>query len=119
MGADFTFATIPRAKATGERRKELRRLLNTLTDKDLEELESFTGNSIRELKNDIEEYWNLIEYRDVSTIRIGRSIPHLITGGLTYGDSPTDSYDVISRLNLVSKIFYILEKWAREDKKKA
>jgi hypothetical protein len=65
-----------------------------------------------------DEYWNLTKYRDVVVLQpTGCRVPYICSGGMSWGDSPTDSFDVIEKMLVVAKIFRLLYKWAKQDQK--
>lgn len=105
MGADFCFCLLPVCEMTPERIAEASALL--VDDDDW-------GVSAEELAEYLDRY-SKTDYRD--SREVGTTyfdgIEYLVTGGLSWGDPPTDEYAEWSHLE--RQIGHLLMKWARED----
>lgn len=112
MGADFLFATLPFAKDTQERRTELRAACLSCHGC----CSSCHGCDEERLTALSDEYWMLHDLRDVSTISLQDSSEFLITGGMSYGDDPSESFNTFMDLSAIDPVWDLLEKWSKEDK---
>jgi len=120
MGASFLFAVLPACVLTKERRQQLLAIIDKMDDStefsscvfpDEEDLDA-----IKEaLKTDVGIYEKLDTFRDTGGYTPDGSFPLLLTGGMSWGDPPTDSYDILNELAAVPDIWNALAKWARED----
>lgn len=124
MGADFLLAYLPYCDVTEERGKVLNDIVNGLSEKDIEDVGNWTSwEDLVEAKEVIQDYIetykdnNFSGRRDVTWLTLG-GCRYYFSGGMSWGDSPTDAYDVIMILSQISPIFDTLEKWCREDIKK-
>lgn len=116
MGADFTYAILPYAEHTFERAKELHRIVTHLPEDTIADITSFHGIETREEFAELaREYWNLGNKRDVGGLWLEDQIHYILTGGLSWGDSPTDSYKVMAALTDILDVWKALELWASED----
>lgn len=125
MGADFTLAKTPVFRMTEDRKRVLTEELSNLTPQDYENLraelfwDDESDTEIQEACLDaIEQVMNLGEPNDCGTDweynKKGERMMFLYTGGLSWGDAPTDNY------HLVSSLYYIpvaetIERFAVED----
>ena len=125
MGADFTYLTVPRVEMTPERKEQLIALIDTLTLEDFDERYDFDdeddeGNPIGIddekdfLKTIIENYNDFDQRRDTSDIS-SNGIWKYITGGMSWGDAPTDAYDLFDHIVNCPPLYDTLLKIARED----
>jgi hypothetical protein len=124
MGADLLLVAVPCCDLDrGDRSTVAKALINNLTDA---ECESLTDNACqwdeetpqeirRRLLHVLDQYdegWG----RDVSDFKQeGADHTVLITGGMSWGDSPTDAYDEMRILLYFDALYDLLLKWARED----
>lgn len=116
MGADFLYNYIPICKLTPKRLAALAAEVSDVDYLDPDLLNKGIPLTEEVLKNAINDYtsgrWALS--REVSVM----SMPHAdfyITGGMSWGDPPTDAYD---DFKLLSDVEDLLLKWAIEDKSK-
>lgn len=112
MGADFCFAIIPVCKVTPEREAKLKLLVEDLfKDHDEDEF----GHTKEDVLSAVDSYADSFDcHREVGTMTI-RGAAYYITGGMTWGDSPTEAYD---ELSVLDELFEQLEEWSLEDNKK-
>lgn len=117
MGADFLYAAVPACKYTPERKIKLREYLFSLTDEDFYHFDACTsGNRNREsLSRLVDEYWTLCQRRDCGLF-FANDIEYFITGGMSWGDVPTDIFDTITKFECLEKIYTLLTEWAEDDK---
>lgn len=114
MGADFTFTLLPVCKLTEERKQELVGMAKTVEVQSCLE-DYFPERSDEEWIGFIEDclgqYKDFSRRRDVGVLEKG--IAYYITGGMSWGDSPTDSFDPMNALDIA--FGHIFEKWAQEE----
>ena len=129
MGADLLLAFIPYPKMTEERQNQIGAIIDALTFEDIEEyVECDTRHGdvetdgrdavLTDIKNDIrrifDEYEQMPSSRSVGMVTI-RGYTYLFTGGLSWGDSPSDVFDDITMLTQIDPIYRQLESWAVAD----
>jgi len=120
MPMEFYSCCIPAAMDTLQRRNDLAAHIQNLSDEALVELEELYPDAQEMDRDDLVEratrYWDLLDDKlDADILTLPGSAPHIISGGMSLGDSPTDSFDVILFLGRVPGVYALLEKWARED----
>ena len=114
MGADFTFATFPYFDMTHDRRAQFAELIMNLPASETDEFQEWFGlededaYNLEELMQDIESACSVV-CRETSTITTyndkGERYELNITGGMSWGDSPTDAYDVFNRAAFFDSIY--------------
>ena len=129
MGADFLYQVIPAAICSDERQSGLETLVRQLSDDDLvafdeecfcgdynpDDLDS-RGKLIELLLGDVKEYWEIDGRRDTALLHLSTDQPaYFITGGMSWGDGPTATFDLMGRLIYIPGLFEILKAWAGED----
>jgi len=117
MGADFLYAAVEWPVGKNDEATELNRVkmlaevehnINKLTldDIDLDWCSEYEGMSIEEIKEHLHEDLDRLadatmdNLRDAACLRTGTAI-FVLTGGMSWGDAPTDTYEAISRLQTV------------------
>ena len=113
MGADFLLTVVPVCELTPERIAALKAKLDEAFK---DEEEDDYGNTKESIADSLDEYINCDfgSSREVGTLGI-RGVTYLVTGGMSWGDEPTEAYGHLCRLDM----FYDqLEAWALEDNKK-
>jgi hypothetical protein len=124
MGADFMYLTIPSAAMTPERKVLLDETIDHLVIEDFEEDWYFdvddgdkTALDIEKdyLKDVVENYADLGNRRDTGDIMDSDGSWKHITGGMSWGDDPTDAYHIFYRIVNVKKVYDLLHKFAIED----
>ena len=129
MGADLLLCWTPFCGDTPERREEFKRSLRKLSDAELvdeckdtldwliEDSESDTeaAEAIRDTM--LQAFREYGENRECCSISFpGMDYEMLITGGMSWGDRPTESFREVEILGAVPADTYrLLEKWAKED----
>ena len=123
MGADLLLFYLPHANTRKKgRRAEFLELVNHLPDDDLKDVPVFTDvptvGGRQTLIGCFDELKDLADARDVAVIRPYRNMPPLmITGGMSWGDLPTESSRVLSVLVGVPGLYAVFERWAVEDER--
>lgn len=128
MGADFLYEVLPACKITMDREEEMESVINKINDI-IDEYDSIDPQV------DLDGYKNILIasfsdypklglrwHRDIGELDMFRpkdmKYPIFITGGMSWGDPPTDSYDSFQRLAACRPIWNKLRKWAIEDRAK-
>ncbi len=117
MGADLLWATYPHFNCTPEREEALKQLVSTLTLKDFDDIGIWDlddDDALPALQARLLASFDNINFRSVSTIRLGGPV-HRITAGMSYGDSPTDTFDDFSAVTSCDKVYKLYEQWNKED----
>jgi len=122
MGADFIYHILPLCEITPQRKIELiwviEKLENTTEARKLFWddliLEDMDLDEIKETLIDyIEEYKEFACRRDVGWLSLNGA-KYLLTGGMSWGDDPTDSFKDFEYLDWA---WDCLEEWSKEDEK--
>jgi len=103
MGADFVCVTFPKFKVTDEMVKEF----NTLVDKVDESLIlKNTGYAKGDIKGFFRELLQFENRRDCGTIYLSElnDREHYITGGLSWGDAPTEAFNTLCVLQDIADL---------------
>lgn len=122
MGADFIFVTFPRFWMRDERREVLRRAINELNDKDwkefLDDCYCEDDYSREELLSEIEQASEM-DTRETSQIfnhnEKGQGYFSNITGGMSWGDEPTEPYAIFARAGYLVTVYNSAVQFATED----
>ena len=124
MSADFIFIKTPVFTMTEDRKKILAEELSNLTPQDYENLRSelfFDDESDIEIQEGcldiIEQVMDIYSFdtvHDKEYNENGERMEILYTGGMSYGDSPTGSYDLVSSLYHIP-VAETIERFAVED----
>lgn len=113
MGADFTFATFPYFDMTDERRESFRESIANLTKSEIDEFQEWYGlddddYDTEELLQDIEDACSTCS-RETCTMRVhaegGQRYELNITGGMSWGDPPTDVMSAFERASFFEDIY--------------
>ena len=114
MGADFTLATFPYFDMTDDRRERFRELIVNLPASETDEFQDWYGlddedaYNLEELLDDIETACSVCS-RETSTITTyndkGERYELNVTGGMSWGDSPTDAYDAFGRAAFFDSVY--------------
>lgn len=146
MGADLALDAIPYCKLTDERTAEIRKVVDTLPDKDLVQFnDDFVhedygdlssmdqaygeGSEMQALADCIREdvldnCFQILEEgqrpRDVASVRFPpMEYDVLVTGGLTWSDPPTEAHQMMGRFSNLDPLWTKLMEYAQEDFKEA
>jgi len=114
MGADFTLATFPYFDMTDDRRERFRELIVNLPASETDEFQDWYGlddedaYNLEELLDDIETACSVCS-SETSTITTyndkGERYELNVTGGMSWGDSPTDVYDAFGRASFFEDVY--------------
>ena len=114
MGADFTFATFPYFDMTEDRRQQFADLVENLPQEVTDEYMEWFGLDeeecvgLEDFLDDIEAACSTVD-RETSTITTynekGEKYELNVTGGMTWGDSPTDAFDVFNRAAFFESVY--------------
>lgn len=114
MGADFIYAWVPSFDATTDRLNRLDAIIQALGDDDCPDWESNIGAWKGRL-NDALEAMDPTR-RDVSLLRLpGADYEVLLSGGMSYGEEPTEACTAFSDIGECRDLFREMEEFARED----
>ena len=126
MGADFTMAKFPRFAFNAERKGQFRETLQSMTEDDKEYLRDcyyFDGESQEEIIDDMldaidaassissRETAECLEYNSE-----GGRIEMTYTGGMSWGDTPTEAYDVLCKAGHLESVYDLAMKFSAEDR---
>jgi hypothetical protein len=128
MGADFIHAAIPCCEFTDERKAEIDRLVRSLPNEEFHEWRNFPrheGDDIDQLgyfgrwfaEEVLPSLWDIPEMSDVGVWNDSSAEvkSYWLTGGLSYGDAPTESYRVIQAVIYVNELNNLLHRYAKDD----
>ena len=114
MGADFTLATFPYFDMTDDRRERFTELLNNLSPEQTDEFQEWYGLDDEDsfhpadLLEDIESSCSVVG-RETTTITSyndkGEKYELNVTGGMSWGDGPTEVYDSFNRAAFFDEIY--------------
>jgi len=125
MGADFMFAVAPQCNLTQERKTKVKELLRSLPDEYFTEIEDtycvfgddeLTGAELRTMFYETVLEVNEISTRETSSIRLpGMDWEGVITGGMSWGENPSECYGEIAAISNFDELFDLLIQFSRED----
>ena len=111
MGADFALATFPYFDMTDDRRERFRELIINLPASETDEFQEWYGLDDEEsydILEDIEASCSTVN-RETATIttysKKGERYELNVTGGMSWGDSPTDVYDAFNRASFFESVY--------------
>ena len=114
MGADFTLATFPYFDMTDDRRQRFADLVENLPQEETDEYMEWFGLdeeecvSLEDFLDDIETACSTCS-RETSTLTTyndkGEKYELNVTGGMSWGDSPTEAYDAFNRAAFFDEIY--------------
>lgn len=125
MGADFMFAVSPQPSLEDDNRKKaVKELLQQISYEDLLDVEENYGGfddtssaeaMRKELYGTIEKVCDL-DSRESSCIQLdGMDWMGVITGGMSWGDVPTDCFETIATIGRFEPVWDLLRHFAQED----
>lgn len=127
MGADFMYAVAPIWQATDERKAKLKEVIAAITDEAIAEYENdycfFNTEDVIEARGMIFEACmaceaSSFETRETADMKLeGMDWRAVITGGMSWGDNPTDAFGSIAMVGTIEEVFYLLKQWSVEDQK--
>ena len=110
MGADFTFSKFPYFDMGDDAREDFRTMIDNLNEDQLSEWEDWYGEPLdkEDLLEDIEQACGLCS-RETATeyafTENGQKYEVNMTGGMSWGDPPTEAYDVFNRAGFFDDIY--------------
>lgn len=120
MGADFLLYSVPYPRLNEERILKLRKLVAETPIETLYDHDGLDYDTEEEARADLDlavtELIELDGLRDVSTWRPEGSYRYLITGGLSWGDHPTESAATIDKISQCLPVDDQLRAWAIEER---
>lgn len=125
MGADFMFAVSPQPSLEDDNRKKaVKELLHQINDQDMldvaEDFCCFDDTSSAEVMRD-ELYETILrvcdmDTRETSVIQLdGMDWMGVVTGGMSWGDVPTDCFDDIALIGRFQPVWDLLVHFSQED----
>ena len=122
MGADLVLAALPAADLTAERRERLHAIVGGLSEQELQQLDpdDWDAEGPEELRRKLHEHIAALhgpdDRRDIVVLH-APLMPYemWVTGGMSWGDDPTDVYDCFCTLGACPAVWSQLQAWARED----
>ena len=117
MGADLILAYVPAFEANDARREEIKEVIGGLAESDFDDNDWWDEDDLEQNKKTILKFVEdaCIYLRDCDTIKLDGALPHWISGGLSWGESPCDSYNVLSLVVSCDKVFNLFSKYSTED----
>jgi hypothetical protein len=114
MGADFCLTGAPVFEATPPRLQELASIIDELTDADFVESGPARSDTLAEWQEELREavaiFDGIENLRDVS-----RWYDWWLTGGMTWGDDPTESYTRLALIHDCAPLADQLAAWSSAD----
>ena len=125
MGADISLSVLPYFTMTEERKSRLLCIIDDMTKEDLADLmywhsdaKNNPDKALKELKifarEFFENYEDNIYRRDVAILRF-QEVQYAITGGMSWGEQPTDACDMFNTIMDFGILYEIMEGMAEED----
>ena len=120
MGVDLLLAYVPWTNLSlNGRRQKLRDLIDHIQEEDLKELSEEVGcetieearDTIREAMEDYEQFCGI---RTCTLLAFGDCL-YAFSGGMSYGEEPSDAFTLMGRISMVVPLIEILFQWSRED----
>ena len=131
MGAELLIAFTPLCRFTQARDKAFRQLIDGLTPDDLYRFIECLGDELdddgasedgkvetskKHLLGQVDDLAKAVESHESDICRWeGMDFHVLITGGLSWGDAPTELFDLFNQFAAVEALWEQLLEWARED----
>jgi hypothetical protein len=127
MGADFMYAVAPIWKATDERKAKLKQVIADISDEAIQDYENtwyvFNTEDNNEARKMIFDACMACEESNFQTRETGdmklaeMNWRAVITGGMSWGDNPTDAFGSISMVGTIEEVYSLLKQWSIEDNK--
>jgi hypothetical protein len=116
MGADFIYGILPKCELTAERMAAAKEHIRTHA------VDDNCGGDEEDLARDaasraITAYPAMKMRRDVAVLCLADSnqVDCLLTGGMSWGDAPTDACDLFNSIEAIDGLWALLFSWAKED----
>jgi len=119
MGAEFILYALPACEMTAQRADILKQQLAAMPDEDLAEIACEYGDT-DDARMRVRQAIDFLPVaggqRDVADFYLGgMPYPLLVSGGLSWGDFPTDAACEFSLISGCSQLYAQLAEWARQD----
>jgi hypothetical protein len=129
MGADFMCSSVPAAHISNTREEELKRIVADATEDDFVDLIAYCYGEIEASEQEsewsgakelilghIETFAGVGDSREVGRCSWpGMDHDVFITGGMSWGDSPTEAFESFNIIGLFPPVYNQLEEWAKQD----
>ena len=122
MGAELLLAALPAVDLSAERRQRLHEIVSGLSEQELQQLDpdDWDAGGPEELRRQLHEHVAAFrgpdERRDVVPLHAPLMPYELwVTGGLSWGDDPTDIWDCFCLLGSCPAVWSQLQEWACAD----
>lgn len=125
MGADFLYAVAPTSELNDDRKAQLKSCIAKIPLEVLKEVEDdycvFHDDEMTEAEMRKTLYEAAVEVcgeesRETSSIQLdGMDWQGVITGGMSWGDSPTDSFEAIAMMYYFEDVWKLLKQFSQED----
>ena len=117
MGADFICCYIPAAKIDEDRKRRLLEIAAAEEPRDWEDSHYESAEDYGKAIAAAVEYLAGLPNRETVVIDFpGAEYPALLTGGMSWGDTPTDAFDHFDVILVhAPAVVELLERWARQD----
>ena len=122
MGADFLLIALPNFKRTTARKKELLKLIDAklyFEDDDEDDTKTLVVDMPRDTAMSVidtffEKYFH--QNRDVTEMSFDNK-SYLFSGGMSWGDSPSDSFEVMNEIINITEYLEddLFDRWFTED----
>jgi hypothetical protein len=119
MGAEFILMGVPAAEIDDARKKRLLEIVGGVTE-DSEDCDFQNFEDVEEYRNALAKAVEFIgradRSREVAVFGLpGAQYEVLLTGGMSWGDAPTDAFGSFEVLNSCALLIEQLEVWATDD----
>ena len=115
MGADYLQTSVPDADITTERHLMLLKVVDEVHLPDMPEWLDDLADWKAELKAVVARLAEgMSGRRDVGCDHSG-DVPLLVTGGMSWGDDPTEAFGDFDKINNCEPLRQLLSRWAKED----
>lgn len=124
MGADFLLYSLPWVQLDDARQKLLHDAIDELSEEHLQDVADgigvFDDDEIpmvrHRLHKAVNEYMSLANRRDTAIWKYGTDmITRIYTGGLSWGDGPTDCCETFDLIATCEPIHELVQRWALND----
>lgn len=124
MGADFMWAVAPQPELNDDRVAAIRQLIEEITDEELVNVDDnfgcFYNDDYDQMREELLDTVILVcqdlDNRETSQIRLsGMDWRGIITGGMSWGDAPTDAFRPIAMVGYFQSVFDLLRQFSQED----
>ena len=111
MGADMIIQHVPAFKSSPERIAALKQIVEIMD----EESQDFSMFSKEEVLASIDEYPTLQDSREITLFVPEKGSIYYVTGGLSWGDSPTEIFDTLQKMATINDVWDKMMAFMKED----